>query len=164
MIFVMVGTEKFPFDRLFKAIDNGIKTGRIKQKVFAQTGPSAYIPLSFDYTTELLPFDELVEFIQRSDIVVAHAGVGSTLLCLSMGKIPILFPRYGRLGEHFDDHQVELARQMERESKVLCAYNEEDLLYKISSYKDLASQLKKSDSGSNSNKKDLIDYLRKIIA
>ena len=35
MIFVTVGTEKFPFDRLIRAIDKGLERGGINDRVFA---------------------------------------------------------------------------------------------------------------------------------
>lgn len=42
MIFVTIGTQKFPFDRLLKKIDELIESGFIKEKVIAQVGNSAY--------------------------------------------------------------------------------------------------------------------------
>lgn len=44
MIFVSVGTQKFPLDRLFKEIDSLIEQGLINEPVFAQIGTSNYIP------------------------------------------------------------------------------------------------------------------------
>jgi hypothetical protein len=43
------------------------------------------------------------------DVGVCHAGVGSALSALLVGKVPVLVPRRQKFGEHVDDHQVELA-------------------------------------------------------
>ena len=47
-----------------------------------------------------------------ADVVVTHAGTGSVMLALSLGKIPIVAPRYARLGEHVDDHQHQLVEAL----------------------------------------------------
>lgn len=44
LIFVTVGSRNYPFDRLFKKIDQLCEKGIIKDKVFAQTGTSKYKP------------------------------------------------------------------------------------------------------------------------
>ena len=49
MIFVTVGSQKFQFNRLLKKIDELIDAGIIKDKVFAQTGASDYIPKNYQY-------------------------------------------------------------------------------------------------------------------
>lgn len=162
MIFVMVGTSQYPFDRLLKTLDDNVRTGDINQQVFAQIGSSRYRPLFFDYR-EFLPLDEMAAFIQKADIVVTHAGVGSTLLCLSFGKIPILFPRKQQHGlvEHVDNHQLEFARQMDRQQKLLVAYDEQDLINKIKNYKRLINIL----AGQNlpSGKGNLVNFLKTKI-
>jgi len=133
VIFITVGTEKFPFDRLLKAIDAGIESGRINHDVFAQCGTSEYAPINYAHT-DFLSFDEMLVKIQQADIVVSHSGVGSTLLCLSLGKIPVLFPRSAQRGEHLDDHQLEFTRQMEKHGMVIAAYSEQELLSAISGF------------------------------
>jgi len=159
MIFITVGTEKFPFDRLLKAVDEALKNKKIQEEIFAQIGNSNYRPQLFLYK-EYIDFDEMVKFINQSDIVVGHAGIGTTLLCLNLGKIPILFPRNATLGEHLDNHQIEFARRMDMLNKVLVAYTEKELIYKIKNYKNIVAQLKPSLVGSSKN--GLINYLRNI--
>jgi len=160
MILVIVGTEKFQFDRLLNAIDCGIQIGSIRQSVFAQVGKSDYKPSLFP-NKDFLSFEEMVKFIQKAKIVVMHAGVGSTLLCLSLSKIPILFPRYKHLGEHLDNHQVEFTKRMEKENKVLVAYEEKELIHKIRNYNILVKKLKSSSA--QFNKDNMIAHLKRII-
>jgi UDP-N-acetylglucosamine transferase subunit ALG13 len=118
MIFVTVGTERFAFERLLKAIDNGIRDKEITDDVFAQIGTSSYIPEFYEHR-RFLSFGQMTENINKADIVVTHAGVGSTLLCLTLGNIPILFPRLQAKGEHLDDHQIEFTTNGEREENSL---------------------------------------------
>ena len=60
MIFVTVGTERFPFDRLLRAIDEGVRDHRIDKEVFAQTGCSLYKPRSFNHES-VIRFDRFIE-------------------------------------------------------------------------------------------------------
>jgi UDP-N-acetylglucosamine transferase subunit ALG13 len=59
-----------------------------------------------------VPFEQLGELVGRARVVVAHAGVGSILLCASKGHVPIVVPRLARFDEAVDDHQVFLARRL----------------------------------------------------
>jgi len=161
MIFITVGTEKFPFDRLLKAIEERVRSKEIEQEIFAQIGSSNFKTTLFA-CEKFIDFDGMVKFIQKSDIVVSHAGEGSTLLCLSLGKIPILFPRNVAFGEHLDNHQMELARKMDTLGKVLVAYTERELIYKIKNYKNFITQLIPSPAYDNKN--ELIKYLRNICS
>jgi UDP-N-acetylglucosamine transferase subunit ALG13 len=159
MIFVSVGTEKFSFDRLLRTIDKGLENKEINQKVFAQIGVSKYKPQLFAYK-DFIDFSEMTEFIQKANIIVTHAGVGSTILSCILHRIPIIVPRYVNLGEHLDDHQVEFAKRMEGEEKILAAYDERDIIYKIKNYNHLIGRLKSARS--YSNKDSLVNYLRQI--
>jgi UDP-N-acetylglucosamine transferase subunit ALG13 len=62
--------------------------------------------------TQWIPAADLRASIRAADVVIAHAGVGSALVALDEGKIPILLPRLSRYREMIDDHQVEFGRQM----------------------------------------------------
>jgi UDP-N-acetylglucosamine transferase subunit ALG13 len=160
MIFVTVGTEEFSFDRFVKAIDEGVGTGIIKEKVLAQIGNSSFTPRNIQFI-RYLPFQDLMGSMRKSNIIITHAGVGSTLLCYTLGKIPILFPRYAENGEHIDDHQVDFAKRLERDDEVLVAYTAEDLLYKINNYAKLVSKCRSSKK--NASKSEIFLYLDNII-
>jgi UDP-N-acetylglucosamine--N-acetylmuramyl-(pentapeptide) pyrophosphoryl-undecaprenol N-acetylglucosamine transferase len=59
-----------------------------------------------------LPYDEMRQEIAKADLVVSHAGVGSALLSLELGKIPVLIPRERAHHEHTDDHQSQIAADL----------------------------------------------------
>jgi len=160
MIFVTVGIEKFPFDRLVRTMEEAVKNLEITQPVFAQIGKSTVKPNLFPWR-EFVGFEEIAENIKNANMVISHAGAGTTLLCLSLGKIPILMPRKASLGEHLDDHQMEFAQKMNAIGKALIAYTEEDLLKKITHYDELVHRMEISSFGSG--QKALVEHLRKEV-
>ena len=50
--------------------------------------------------------------MSEADLVVAHAGVGSVLTAMDLGKCPVLLPRRRQHGEHVDDHQQMIATDL----------------------------------------------------
>jgi len=145
MIFITVGTEKFPFNRLLETLDKAAVLGAMGHDIFAQTGASTYKPKHFDFK-RLIDFDQMIEKIKKADIVIAHAGVGTVVLCLSLGKVPILFPRRNELGEHLDNHQLEFAQKMNDTGKTIVAFNEKELVEKIFNYQSIIKNLHSSSS------------------
>jgi UDP-N-acetylglucosamine--N-acetylmuramyl-(pentapeptide) pyrophosphoryl-undecaprenol N-acetylglucosamine transferase len=110
MIFVSVGTHEAPFDRMLEAIH----ALDLDEEVVVQHGPSSVRSGKTGVREhEFLPFDDVVANICRARAVVMHAGVGSVMISLANGKRPIVMARRHALGEHVDDHQLELARRME---------------------------------------------------
>jgi UDP-N-acetylglucosamine--N-acetylmuramyl-(pentapeptide) pyrophosphoryl-undecaprenol N-acetylglucosamine transferase len=68
-----------------------------------------------------LPHDELQAAVEDADVVVGHAGVGLTLTALQAGTVPVLVPRRKARREHTDDHQVQLARELDRRGLAVAA-------------------------------------------
>jgi UDP-N-acetylglucosamine--N-acetylmuramyl-(pentapeptide) pyrophosphoryl-undecaprenol N-acetylglucosamine transferase len=60
----------------------------------------------------VVPTHQLLAAMADADLVVAHAGIGSTLSALDAGHCPVLLPRRVRRGEHVDDHQVLIAEAL----------------------------------------------------
>jgi UDP-N-acetylglucosamine transferase subunit ALG13 len=63
---------------------------------------------------EAIPERELSQAIREADVLVAHAGVGTALAALEVGKCPVLVPRRFAHGEHVDDHQTQIAAELDR--------------------------------------------------
>lgn len=80
-------------------------------EVLWQTGETDVSRFGID-GREALPEKQLTEAMERADAVVAHAGVGAALAALEVGKCPVLVPRRLALGEHVDDHQIEIATEL----------------------------------------------------
>ena len=62
-----------------------------------------------------------------ADLIICHAGTGTVIGALKMGKKVIVFPRLAKFGEHESDHQLDLAREFTEEGYVLCAMDEAEL-------------------------------------
>jgi len=59
-----------------------------------------------------VPIAELRQAMREADVVVSHAGVGSALAAMQVGRRALFVPRRRAHGEHVDDHQVEVAREL----------------------------------------------------
>ena len=110
MIFVTVGSQKFQFNRLLKAIDELCKKGQSKEEIFAQTGYSDYEPKQYSHKP-FLNRQEFAEMMDKSDIVITHGGTGAIITAVKQGKKVIAVPRLARYQEHVDDHQLQLLEQ-----------------------------------------------------
>jgi UDP-N-acetylglucosamine--N-acetylmuramyl-(pentapeptide) pyrophosphoryl-undecaprenol N-acetylglucosamine transferase len=104
VIFVTLGTNEAPFDRLVRAVELLPST----EAIVVQVGASAVRPPNA-LCVEELPFEALAEHVRRARVVVTHAGVGSVLVALTNGKRPVVVPRRAAHGEAVDDHQVDFA-------------------------------------------------------
>ena len=122
VIFVTVGTTHFQFDRLLSAVA-ALDTG---DELVVQRGPSR-VPLGSARVMDFLSFDELNDHVRQADTVITHAGVGSIMVALSQGKRPVVVPRLQRFGEAVDDHQVQVATQLDRSGRVRAVLDLADL-------------------------------------
>lgn len=61
---------------------------------------------------EQLPARTLQEAVEAADVVIAHAGCGSSVGALEAGKKPVLVPRRAAFGENVDDHQLLIASEL----------------------------------------------------
>jgi Uncharacterized conserved protein len=126
MIYVAVGTQKFQFDRLLKTIDNLISNGVITEEVFAQTGNCIYKPVNYSYK-EFLSKEEFDNYIHRCDLLITHSGVATIIAGLRYNKPVIVMPRIAKLGEHVDDHQVQIADSFAGKNFILKCDKENNL-------------------------------------
>jgi len=103
MIFATVGTQ-LPFDRLIRALDDwaGANPGT---EVFAQIGHGGYEPRYMEWSHDLHP-QEFRERLEACDAIVAHAGMGTIISAVELGKRVIVMPRRAALGEHRNEHQL----------------------------------------------------------
>lgn len=108
---VTVGTQEgYGFDRLFSAL---VPLLADFDDVLWQTGPQDVSRWGIPGRVTV-PHDELRSAMQEADVVIAHSGTGSALSAFEAGKAPILVPRLKAHGEHVDDHQVQIAAEMDR--------------------------------------------------
>ena len=148
MIFLAVGTQKFPFDRLLKSADKLISDGVITEEVFAQTGTCTYTPQNFEYRS-MLSKAEFEERIKNCSLLITHSGVGTIISGLKARKPVIVMPRLKKYGEHVDDHQLDIAKAFsDRELVLMCGDDDSlsDIIEKARTYryKEYVSSNKKA--------------------
>jgi UDP-N-acetylglucosamine--N-acetylmuramyl-(pentapeptide) pyrophosphoryl-undecaprenol N-acetylglucosamine transferase len=80
-----------------------------------QTGATDMSGLGVPYV-DTMPAADLQQAVTEADLVISHAGVGTSLLTLEKGKCPVLLPRRHSFGEHTDDHQRLIAEELSARS------------------------------------------------
>lgn len=139
MIFVTVGSRNYPFDRLFKKLDELYEEDVLTDSMFAQTGTSTYQPKHYSYKDFISP-EEFLEKVNEADIVVSHGASGSIMKALNAGKKVIAVTRLAKYGEHINDHQIQNNEAFASNGYVLMADLELD---------DLGECFKKINDGSD---------------
>lgn len=129
MIFVSVGTHKEGFDRLIKEIDFLVEQKIIKDKVFAQIGNGKFIPKNITFV-RFMNEDELEKQIKKCNTYITHGGV-SFISGINFKKKVIIVPRLKKFNEAVDDHQKEVASELEKQGQIIYCRNEKEIKEKI---------------------------------
>lgn len=109
-IFVTLGTIRpYRFDAL---VDNLLAVVPEGVAITWQLGSTTRLDLP-GRVMDLVTADEYDRLATEADLVISHAGVGSALRLLSLGVAPMLVPRRSARSEHVDDHQQQVARELE---------------------------------------------------
>ena len=156
MIFVTVGTQ-LPFDRLVRTVDNWAGS-RQRTDVFAQIGPTPWSPHHITWTQHLdaLTFQRKVE---QADFLVAHAGMGTIITALELGKPILVMPRREHLREQRNDHQYATAVRLRELGKIVVAMDEAELITRLEALDDLRHSQKIGKFAST----ELLETLRRFI-
>lgn len=153
MILAIMGMEIHPFDRLARAIDELAAGGAFKEEFFIQLGACTYEPQHARFV-RYLSFGDLCDEIRASSAVITHAGAGSTLTCIQLGKFPIIVPRRAKDGEHVDDHQSPFTEKMRDIGHVAAVREMSELPAAIRS-----AQGRTPEANALSNSSELTDWL-----
>ena len=115
LLFATVGAT-LPFPRLVDWVERAYRDGMLPRRVIVQVGEGGRHPApqpgdgvdAFD-VRETIGFGEVQAILGVADIVVCHGGTGSLITALRAGCHVITIPREFARGEHYDDHQSEIA-------------------------------------------------------
>jgi UDP-N-acetylglucosamine transferase subunit ALG13 len=124
-LFVTVGTDHHPFDRLVEWVDDWLDSIPDPPSCLMQSGTSS--APRHCRGAAYLGYREMERALDDARVVVSHGGPATIMLALQRGRRPIVVPRRADLGEHVDDHQVAFARRLGREREVDVAVTEEAL-------------------------------------
>ena len=155
MVLVTVGTQKQSFERLI----NLVKTSKElkKEELVIQRGYTKCNNSKRIHSFDFIPMEEMDKYIEESDFVIAHGGVGTIFSAIKKGKKVIAVPRLEKYGEHINDHQIEICEEPEKEGYILYYRDGE------TSLDDLVKQIKSKEFAKYDSDSNYIDILRKNI-
>ena len=126
MIFVTVGSREYPFDRLLMKLDDLCAEGRLPEPLFAQIGQSPYVPKHYDFV-RYLDTDAFYRCQSEASLVISHAGTGALIGALKRGRQVVSVPRRKALGEHIDDHQLQVSEALSSQGYLRQVLDMDDL-------------------------------------
>ena len=144
MVFVTLGTQDKPFDRLLKAIDKEIEKGTIKGEVVVQAGCTKYESKNMKIF-DLIPLDDFDELMGKCDYLITHGGVGSIVTGLNKDKKVIAVPRLEKYGEHINDHQLQIINNFDKMGYIIGCTDLDELEDKIKKVKNFKPNKYKSN-------------------
>lgn len=159
MIFLTTGSV-LPFDRLVQAVD-GWAAARGRTDVFGQIGETTYPPRQIAWQ----PLLEPAAFRRRcaeASLIIAHAGIGTMMTALELGKPLIVMPRRAALREHTSDHQMATARNFAVRHGVTVACEERELIMLLDHPGSVNVPVHAAQNGGDLNA--LITAIRQFIA
>jgi UDP-N-acetylglucosamine transferase subunit ALG13 len=122
VILVLFGTNRFPFPRLARAVEE--LASRSAEEIVVQLGFTTYPPRGTQ-CFNFLPRQELHSLIRRADIVITHGGFATISDCLELGKKIVAVPRKNELGENKDSGrgQEEIVRRLDEDGQLVGVFN-----------------------------------------
>jgi len=132
MIFVTVGTQPQPFDRLFSELSRLVEDGTISDSIVIQSGPNSF-KITKDNIRVKAYFspEEMDAMIRSADCLITHGGIGTILTALKYGKKVIAVARLAKYGEHMNDHQVQILTQFGQDGYLMPVFEIEHLKDRI---------------------------------
>jgi UDP-N-acetylglucosamine transferase subunit ALG13 len=147
-----------PFDRLVQAMDLWAQKHH-ECNVVAQIGRSRLEPQYMEWYP-MIESTEYLEHFCSSDVVVAHAGMGTFITAFEHHKPLVMLPRKAELQEHTSDHQIATAKWLQEFPGI-------EVIYEIDGIDDAISRALGSDGVSmteSGTRVELITTIRRFIA
>lgn len=163
LVFATVGAT-LPFPRLTQLVLQAKAEGVIEGDLVIQVGENAAVPDSPAGSipdvriVDTLPFEEVQELLAKAHTVICHGGTGSILTALRAHCRVIVIPREFERGEHYDNHQAEIAESFRARKLLQVAHDHGTLATALLEAGKLAPQPVTTDYS------ELADRLRTILA
>ena len=153
-----VGTHEQAFNRLVEYMDKW--ADEHDEEVTMQTGFSTYEPKNCQWS-KLYPYSEMVEMVDKAQIVITHGGPSSFIMPLQIGKIPIVVPRKKEYDEHVNDHQVDFCNQVaKRQGNIIVVEDVSKLADTLARYDEIVNGMR---NGLKSNNEKFCEEFEKIV-
>ncbi len=153
MVFIAVGTQRQQFSRLFKIVDNSKMLS--KKEIIAQAGFTKYNSNKITML-DFISQEQLDDYIEKSEFVICHGGVGTIFSCLAKKKKVLVVPRLKKYKEHKNDHQLEICKQLQKEGYILFLEENEDIDKKLQELEKKKFKIYKNDA-------KYLEILKKVI-
>lgn len=142
MIFVSLGTQDKPFNRIIdyvlslkeevkelEELEDAKIVFQIGQTKLSEEEKNRIIKLNNNKENKeknneenneditvfsMLKPEEMKKYIIDSSFVITHAGVGTIMECVENNKEIVVLPRKEKYAEHVNNHQEEIASEMEK--------------------------------------------------
>ena len=126
MIFTILGTQMFSFERLIDYLKE-VKAVFPDEEVVVQYGHTKVESSEFK-VYDFIDKETYSKLLDESSFVITHGGVGSIHDGLYRHKKIICLPRKKEFNEHIDDHQLEICKKYQDMGYVLCAENKDEFI------------------------------------
>jgi UDP-N-acetylglucosamine transferase subunit ALG13 len=123
-VFVSVGTDHHPFDRLITWVDDWA-SNHPEVSIVVQHGYSKLSTAGENHA--MMTGEQLHAHYDRADVVVAQVGPGTISDANAAGIVPIVVPRDPALGEVVDGHQYDFGKFMAQRGRCLMVMTRDDL-------------------------------------
>jgi UDP-N-acetylglucosamine transferase subunit ALG13 len=114
--FVSIGNSPRHFVRLLDEVARIASS--LPQPIVVQRGRTPFDHPAIKHFS-FVDAETFQDLLRGSQLFITHAGGGSVLAALRMGKTPVVVPRLARFGEHVDDHQIALAEELAKQGKIV---------------------------------------------
>jgi UDP-N-acetylglucosamine transferase subunit ALG13 len=156
MKFVTIGTQ-LSFNRLIKTIDKWVgETGA--NDFYAQIGDTDYKPVNMKWDNFVDPENFKEKFLS-AEIIISHAGMGTIISALEVGKPILVLPREKKFNEHRNDHQIDTARSFLKMNAIEVAFDENELIEKLNNLHLIKPKLKINPHASHELLTTLSDFI-----
>ena len=140
---VSVGNALQPFPRMLDAVCAIAHT--LPQPVIVQYG---HTPFGCRACQGHAFFDmpTFEGHMAKAELVILHGGAGSVINAIRAGQVPVIVPRRAEFGEHINNHQVEFARQLAQQERVVLVEDLSELQHAMLKAKGLRDHRIKGDA------------------
>lgn len=155
--FIFVTTGTAPFPRLIRKMDGVAKS--VGMKVVMQIGKTDYAPMNAEYF-RFTSYEKIRRLNKNARVVISHGGIGCIMAALEEGATLIIVPRLKKFGEHYDNHQLEIAEVLDGQDVARVAYDLDEIPHLLN---EIEAKEYKGLTG-NDQSKDLISFMKDYMS